>query len=280
VLEDVLSSAARALAASSDSARADALLLLAHVLGRSREWILAHGDEPLSDEDIARYRALCAERARGVPVAYLLGSAWFYGREFIVDRRVLIPRPETEHLVEEAVAFLKTRPQPTALDVGAGSGAIAGTIAAEVPNAFVDATDASLDALAVAAENIRRLNVADRVTLHHGDLTQRVDRKTFDAIVANLPYVPTSDIAHAPDPVSFEPRAALDGGPDGLDLYRRLLPALRRLVKPAALVLLEAAPPLMAPLEAIARGAFPDAPVDRGSDYGGRERYVRIRVAS
>jgi len=275
-IDRALASGVGALAGASDSPRTDALLLLAHVTDRSREWILAHGDESLSRTQAARFSTLCSERAQGVPIAYLLGTAWFCGREFVVDRRVLIPRPETEHLVEEAVAYLKTREHPTALDVGAGSGAIACTIAAEVPHVHVDATDVSVEALEVATENARRLDVTHHVNFYYGNLTEPVRRKHYDSVVANLPYVPSDDIAPVPDPVSFEPRSALDGGDDGLDLYRQLLPMLPPLLKPGALVLLEAAPPLMHALLTTARNAFPHARVDVGCDYGGRERYVRI----
>lgn len=267
----------------SDSARTDAQLLLAHVLQRDKEWIIAHGEAFLSKAQAERFTALCDVRASGLPMAYILGTAYFYGREFLVNDKVLIPRPESEHLVEDAIAHLKTVVNPgftkqliPVLDVGLGSGAIACSIAAEVPQVVVEGTEISPFALKAAETNARRLNVHSRCKFHFGDLTQPLGERQFEVIVANLPYVPTADIAPAPNPVSFEPREALDGGPDGLALYRRLLPTLPSLLKPGGLVLLEAAPPVMNGLVDEAQRAFPHGTVEVGYDYGGRERYVRI----
>ncbi len=262
------------LADSSDSPRADALLLLAHALNRGRAWIVAHGDATPSMQGTEAFRRLSGERSRGVPVAYLLGSAGFYGREFLVNESVLIPRPETEHLVDEALRFIGDRPLHV-LDVGTGSGAIACTIAAETC-ATVYGTDISPAAVAIANENVRRWGVADRCRFYVGDLTEPVSAERFDVAVANLPYVPTAEIAGKPNPVAYEPREALDGGPDGLALYRRLLGALPGLVNPSALILLEAAPPSLPGLAAIAKAELPYSTVAVGRDYAGLDRYLRI----
>jgi release factor glutamine methyltransferase len=276
-VSEALADGIRALEATSDSPRADAQLLLAHVLHQHKEWLISHGDVPLAVSQRDAFRAACGVRAGGKPVAYILGTAWFHGHEFVVDEDVLIPRPETEHLVDDAIERLKTLPAPAMLDVGTGSGAIACTIAAEVPRVTIDATDISHEALNVARENARRLDVDTRVHFFWGDLTTPLGReRRYDVVVANLPYVPTGDIAPAPSPVSFEPRLALDGGADGLDAYRRLLPSLPERLSPEALVLLEAAPPVMKGLEELAREAFPDADVSVRNDYGGRERYVCV----
>jgi release factor glutamine methyltransferase len=256
----------------------DAELLLAHVLGVDPAWLVAHDDAEIGEAPARRFAELVERRRRGEPLAYLIGSAGFYRREFMVDERVLVPRPETEHLVEAALEHLRAHARPRVLDVGTGSGAIACTIAAELANAHVDAVDASLDALDVARENCRRLGVQQRVRLVHGDLTQPVSGERYHAIVANLPYVPTAEIARPPDPVSFEPRAALDGGSDGLAIYRRLLPDLPALLEPGGLVLAEAAPPTIQGLASLAREAFPNAAVTIGYDYAGLERFVRVRV--
>jgi release factor glutamine methyltransferase len=259
---------------SSASPRADALLLLAHVLNRGREWLVAHGDATPTLEETEAFQRLSAERCRGVPVAYLLGSAGFYGREFLVNENVLVPRPETEHLVEEALRFIGNRPLRV-LDVGIGSGAIACSIAAE-SRAIVCGTDISPAAIAIAKENARRLGVAERCHFFAGDLTEPVSAERFDLVVANLPYVPTAEIADKPDPVAYEPREALDGGPDGLALYRRLLETLAPLVNPNALILLEAAPPTLPGLAAIAKTALPHCSITVGRDYAGLDRYLRI----
>lgn len=276
-----LAAAVRSLEATSESPRLDAQLLLAHALGTSKEWLIAHGDEELKPAHESAYAAACADRASGRPIAYILGSAWFHGREFVVNRNVLVPRPETEHLVDDAIEHVQAIANPFVLDVGAGSGAIACTIAAEVSHARVDAIDISRDALNVARENAVCLGVSSRVVFYEGDLVAPLPRdRRYDAIVANLPYVPTAEIDPAPAAVSFEPRLALDGGADGLEAYRRLLPLLPVYTAPGAMVLLEAAPALMVGLEALARVAFPRAEVGVRTDYGGRERYVRVRCPS
>ena len=259
---------------SSASPRADALLLLAHVLNRGRDWLIAHDDATPSLEEAEAFQRLSEQRSWGVPIAYLLGSAGFYGREFLVNENVLVPRPETEHLVDEALRFIGDTPLRV-LDVGTGSGAIACTIAAET-KATVLGTDISPAAVAIANENARRFNVADRCRFYVGDLTEPVKAQRFDVVVANLPYVPTSQISDKPDAVAYEPREALDGGPDGLALYRRLLDALAPLVNPNALILLEAAPPTMPGLAAIAKSALPHCAFAVGRDYAGLDRYLKI----
>ncbi len=273
------------LAKTSTSPRADAQLLLAHALGRDREWLLANSESFLMKPQIEKFRTLCERRSTGTPIAYILGLAWFYGREFSVNDSVLIPRPETEHLVDEAVAFLRARvnldlPKAllTVLDVGVGSGAIGCSIAAEVPNAVIEGTDASAAALKVAEHNARRLNVQARCKFYLGDLAGPVGERRYDVLVANLPYIPTADVPAAPNPVGFEPRQALDGGPDGLSFYRRLLVDAPRLMRPGGLLLLEAAEPTMNGLEALATDAFPGGTIEVRSDYGGLPRYVKVKA--
>jgi release factor glutamine methyltransferase len=282
-----LARAIATLARSSDSPRADALLLLSHVLERDRAWIVAHGEAFLSKPQGERFAALCELRGDGTPLAYILGSAGFYGREFIVNEHVLVPRPETEHLVDEAIAFIKNRLDPdlpkhvmTVLDVGVGSGTIACTLAAEIANVSVEATDTSREALKVAELNARRFNVLGRCKFHYGNLAEPVTGRSFDLIVANLPYIPTADLPAAPDPVAFEPRAALDGGRDGLDAYRALLPSVPGILKPGGALLMEAAPPVMSGLAALTTRTFPEAVVEIGEDYAGLARFVKAHSFS
>lgn len=235
---------------------------------------MAHADAPVPRTAAAAFAELCGRRRTGVPVAYLLGSAHFCAREFIVDENVLVPRPETEHLVEEALRFINDRAATRVLDVGTGCGAIACTIAAE-SRAHVDATDISPDALEVARENARRLGVVDRVRFRHGDLAQPVRNERYDVIVANLPYVPTADLPKQPDPTSFEPRVALNGGPDGLSLYRRLLSQIHGMLTSNSLLLLEAAPPTILELKKLVHSTFPNFVISIGRDYAGLDRYVK-----
>lgn len=210
----------------------------------------------------------------GYPEAYKTGWKGFYRREFAVNKHVLVPRPETEHLVEEAIAFLTAQQKRHVLDVGTGSGAIACTLAAEVEDAIIDATDISAQALEVARRNAERIGVSDRVRFILADIA--APNKRYDVIIANLPYIPTADVPQKPDPVAFEPRVAVDGGPDGLEQYHKLLAMAPQLVNLGALLLLEAAPPTIQALHTMAAAAFPSAQLSTHFDYSGLERFLRI----
>ncbi len=262
------------------------MLLLARALDCEREWIVAHGEVRAEFAPARRFETLCSLRASGMPMAYVLGLAGFYGREFRVDERVLVPRPETEHLIDEALSFLKPRRSAgmpaaaTVLDVGTGSGAIACTIAAENRDAFVHATDVSAPALEVARINAERLNVAERCRFHLGRFAEPVAGRRFDLVLANLPYVPTRDIPPRPNPIAFEPHEALDGGRDGLDAYREFVPEVPGLLEPGGVAVFEAAPALMPALVALVERTFHARPVEVGHDYAGLARYVRVATAS
>lgn len=269
----------------SDSARFDAWLLLEAACGASSARILAHPEDELGAEAASRYESYLARRARGEPVAYITGSVGFYGRSFRVDRRVLIPRPETEHLVEGALDHLRAlrasgARRLRAADVGTGSGAIAISLAAELDGLEVFAGDLSPDALALATQNAAALGVGDRVRFATGDLLEPLRAYgPFACIVANLPYVPSAEVPARPNPVGFEPRLALDGGADGLALYRRLLAAAGACCAPGGALFLEAAPGTIAALAALVEAALPAAAIEIGTDYGGDERYVSAKVA-
>ena len=257
--------------------RLDAVFLLAHAGGVSRAEMIAHRERELAPEIAARFGDLVERRARGTPLAYVTGEAGFYGRMFGVDERVLVPRPETELAIEWAARHLRAigRENGSAADIGTGSGAIAVTLAGELPHLSVYASDVSQDALAVARRNAARNDVFQHVTFLHGDLAvPLLPYAPFDCVVANLPYVPTADCATAPNSVSFEPVLARDGGPDGLSLYRRLLPALPHLAAPRGIVLLEAAPVNARALERLVRETLPGAGVETIHDYADLERFV------
>ena len=208
-----------------DSPRLDAELLLVHALGATRVEIIIDSKRPLAGVELGRFRALVRRRRAHEPIAYIVGSREFYGRNFRVDRRVLIPRPDTETLVE--VALGRTRALSLcmrALDLCTGSGCVAITLGRERPTAPITATDVSEDAIAVARDNGLRLgayNVAFRV----GDLFAPIDNSQhFDLITANPPYITSTEIdGLASDIRDHEPRLALDGGPEGLDLLRRII---------------------------------------------------------
>jgi release factor glutamine methyltransferase len=207
-------------AAGVDSPRLDAELLLAAASGLDRERLIAEPEAPLAPDAGRRFGAMVRRRLRREPVAYILGRKWFRRLELEVDRRALIPRPETELLVEVG---LELGPR-TALDVGTGSGAVALALAAELDGAELVATDSSPAALELARANAERLGLADRVALEAGTLP---DRGGFDLLLANLPYVTEPDWPGlAPEIRDWEPREALLAGPEGLDAIRALLAAL------------------------------------------------------
>ena len=261
-----------------ETGRLDAVFLLAHAGGVSRAEMIARRDAELTPEIEERFEALVALRERGMPLAYVTGEAGFYGRMFGVDTRVLVPRPETELAVEWAIRHLQAigRESGTAADIGTGSGAIAVTLACELRELGVYASDISQPALSVARRNAARNNVFQHVTFLHGNLAEPLLRYApFDCVVANLPYVPSDQCSAPPDPVSYEPLLARDGGPsDGLDRYRRLLPDLPRLVAPRGIAIFEAAPVNARLLEALVRTALPTAGIETVPDYGGLDRLV------
>jgi len=205
------------------SARLDAEVLLAHVLKTNRVALYTGFDKPLEEPELARYRELIKRRLAGEPVAYLIGEQEFWSLPLAVDARVLIPRRDTETLVEVG----KRAGGRRIADVATGSGAVALALATELPEATVVATDVSEEALAVARANVARHGLDGRVELRAGDLVQPLAAESFDLIVSNPPYVRTGDLAGLSAEVRREPRRALDGGADGLDILRRLVASAR-----------------------------------------------------
>ncbi|MCC8396421.1 peptide chain release factor N(5)-glutamine methyltransferase [Paraburkholderia sp. MMS20-SJTR3] len=206
----------------------EARILLTHVLGWRRTQLITRGDEPLEAANVERYRALEARRVAGEPVAQLVGAREFFGLEFEVTPHVLIPRPETELLVETALAALENRPRPRVLDLGTGTGAIAVALASTRPDALVWALDRSADALAVAARNGARLLDARRpggaVTFLQSDWYDSLDAAVrFDAIVSNPPYIASGDPHLLEGDLRFEPRGALTDEADGLSAIRAII---------------------------------------------------------
>jgi release factor glutamine methyltransferase len=224
----------------SDRNRADAELLLMHVLGRNRAWVLTHAEAIPSDQLAARFIKLIERRFRGEPVQYIIGETEFYGLPFTVTPDVLIPRPETEHLVEKALELARAIERPQIVDVGTGSGAIAVALAHQLPKAEITAIDISESGLRVAHNNARQNAVDQRVRFLQGDLLAPVLGELFDLVVSNPPYVPNSDRTLMSVEVrEYEPALALFAGEDGLAAYRRLIPAAYCVLVPGGFIVLE-----------------------------------------
>ena len=221
-----------------ESPRLNAEHLLAHALGLKRMELYLQFDRPLTEAERAPLRDMVKRRGTREPLQHILGTAEFHGRSFLCDKRALIPRPETEQLVELALEIAKQLDTPAILDIGTGSGVIALTIALELPSAAIHATDASTNALALAAENAARHDLANRNTFHPADLLPPGGTR-FDLIIANLPYIPSDDIASLSPEVRHDPASALDGGADGLDLIRRLIDTAPARLAPGGALLLE-----------------------------------------
>jgi release factor glutamine methyltransferase len=226
-----------------ESARLEAQVLLAHILNCPRIELVARSLEQPTDEERARFRELIKRRVDGWPVAYLVGQKEFYLLKFEVSPAVLVPRPDTETLVLEALRILKPQSAPAVLDLGTGSGCIAVSIAHQTKQngARVLATDISPDALDVARRNAEAHAVADRVAFAQGDLFAAVPAgAAFDLVVSNPPYVTPAELAGlTPDVREHEPRLALDGGPDGLAFYRRIAAGVGPFLKPGGRLVVE-----------------------------------------
>jgi release factor glutamine methyltransferase len=282
-LSVVLHQAAQKLAAAGvDSPRLTAEALLAHTLGLSRAQLLARPEQPFSPEKHSALASLVERAAQGEPLAYLSGRREFHSLDFLVDARVLVPRPETELLVDEALRFLETLPagaDPHVLDVGTGSGCIAVALAVKCPRARVTAVDVSSDALDVARVNAARHGVLGRVAFFKSDLLSGLHllRAGFQLLVANLPYIPSAALGELPV-ARHEPRLALDGGPDGLLWVRRLLVDAPRVMAAGGRLLLEIEDHQGATAAALAQRAFPRAQVAVHPDFAGLDRILSIAL--
>ncbi len=221
-------------------ARRDAETLLLDVLRMERAALLVRWKEVLDEAESERYLELIARRQAGEPIQYIRGETEFYGLPFYVTRDCLIPRPETEHLAEKAIELAGRFPAPRIADVGTGSGCIAVALAAHLPRAWVAATDLSASALALARRNAGRHAVAGRIRFLKGNLLAPAAGEPFDLVVSNPPYVPTADRASlAVEVRDFEPPLALFAGPDGLEVYRALIPQAFAALIPGGFVVLE-----------------------------------------
>lgn len=258
-----------------DSPRLDAELLLAHVLDVNRASVLAWPERQLTPKQLTRTRDLVTRRASREPLAYIIGYREFFDLDFVVDSRVLIPRPETELLVEQALHIARQLSVPPKIaDVGSGSGAIAVTMAVHLPQALIYALDDASEPLAVTQENARRHGVANQVHCIQGDLLAPLP-EAVNIITANLPYVTTKEWEDLPPEIhAYEPKNALDGGPDGLALIRRLLVTASDHLKPGGSILLEIGAGQGEAVMTLAQEHVPGARVRLVQDYAGLDRLV------
>jgi release factor glutamine methyltransferase len=279
-IEQALAFGRRQLAASTD-ASIDARLLLQHVLKAEHASLIARHADPMSSEQEALYTTLVARAVRREPIPYIIGEAPFFGRMYYVNHSVLIPRPETELLVETALEIVGRGPgtgSPYVIDAGTGSGCVAITLALALPEACIEATDISAAALDVARQNAARHQVADRVQFRIGSLLGSSAGRP-DLVVANLPYVADPEWTDLAEGVKwYEPPLALRGGPDGLELIRPLLEQAKTRLAAGGAICLEIGWQQGSAAARLAREHFPRAEVAVRADYSGLDRIVTIQT--
>jgi release factor glutamine methyltransferase len=255
-----------------DDALLEGEILLRHVLGIDRATLFAELDAAISSTQVKALHQLVDRRLRGEPSAYITGHKEFFGLDFVVDPRVLIPRPETELLVEKVIDICQSHSVSSIADIGTGCGAIAISLAVNLPSITVYASDISPEALEVATQNCVKLGVKDRIRLLSGDLLDPLP-EPVDIIVTNLPYVRKKDLS-----VGFEPVLALDGGEDGLDKIRTLCFQARNKLRKYGFLILEIGQGQADDVNAILREYFPRALIETDRDLAGIERMVCLRL--
>jgi len=262
----------------------DAQLILAHAVHKPRTWILAHPETPLSAPQLDSVKQAVSRLEAGIPLPYILGHWEFFGLDFDITPDVLIPRPETELLVEGAIAWLKSSPEKKSVaDIGTGSGCIAVSLAIHVPELLVMSTDISPKALTVARRNARKFHVEHQIEFVECDLlpssSTNLRSSSFDLICANLPYIPTETL-HSLAIYGREPTLALDGGADGLDLIRRLLTLAPKWLTPGGRMLLEIEATLGTSALSLAYDSFSEAEIHLHQDLTGRDRWLEIQLSN
>jgi release factor glutamine methyltransferase len=280
IQQTLMAAAARLADAGIETARLDAEVLLRHALGVDRTRLFVMLPDPMSEEIVGPYDDLISRRVSGEPVAYLVGKREFMGLEFRTTTEVLIPRPDTEPLVEWALEWLERRPDARVADIGTGSGAIAVSLAAHLPASFtgkIIAVDVSPEALEVAeanADSVLTAELRSRLVFVQGSLTEPLDGPV-DLILANLPYLTPAQMAENPE-LDAEPSLALLGGEDGLDLVRATVADLPRILAADGAAVFEIDPSQAAATRALLQRIFPEAHTLVLHDLAGRERHVVV----
>lgn len=257
----------------------EADILIAYVIGKPREFIMAHPEVTLAKPLAKRFFDYCARRKSGIPLAYLTNHKEFFGLDFFVDERVLIPRPETEHLVSEVFSLAGEFKIPRILDTGTGSGCIAISLALSLPKAKITASDISKDALSIARKNVRAHRVSRQIRLVRGDLLKPFIDSRFDIIVANLPYVPRRESHLVEKEVKkHEPKSALWGGQDGLKFLRQFLHQVKNLAHPPRYVLCEFGFSMKKDVQKLIESIFKNSHVVYKKDLSRRDRYFILQL--
>ncbi len=284
LVQEMLDATTARLLPLSDTPQLDAQVLLAHIFDKPRTWLLAHTTSALDSVHAATLETLLRRLEQGEPLPYVLGHWEFFGLDFDISPEVLIPRPETELLVERAIGWLQASPgQRAVADIGTGSGCIAVSLAIHVPDTHIVATDISPSALAIARRNAKKFDVAAQIdfvesdilpphrdSFYYGDIQ-------FDLICANLPYIPTGKLSALPVH-DREPALALDGGPDGLDPFRKLFKLVPDWMAPNGRILLEIEATRGAAVLSLAYDAFTQAEMHLHQDLMGRNRLLDIQL--
>jgi release factor glutamine methyltransferase len=263
-----------------ETARLDAQVLLAHISGHNRAWLLSHPEASLTKEQEEALQAAIQKLKDGTPLPYVLGHWEFFGLDFAITPDVLIPRPETELLIETALGYARTHPGSVQriLDVGTGSGIIPITLASHIPHSRLVATDISSAAIKIARENAVQHGVEDRIQFIQADLLPNdIQTGSFEMVCANLPYIP-SETLKGLSINGREPSLALDGGPDGLDVIRKLLSTLPNKITGVRLILLEIEESQGSAARGLAEAAFPGAVIHVKKDLSGNDRLVTINT--
>ena len=283
LLQDLLDTTAERLSPLSDTPKLDAQVLLAHVFDKPRTWVIAHPNSTPDFEQAAKLSDLTKRLELGEPLPYVLGHWEFFGLDFDITPDVLIPRPETELLVERAVAWLQASPERrTVADIGTGSGCIAVSFAMHIPKIRIVGTDISLPALKVARRNAIKFNIAHLIDLVQCDLLpQHIDSlstdRHFDLVCANLPYIPTGKLNTLPI-FGREPTIALDGGADGLDPYRKFFKLVPEWMASGGRILLEIEATRGLAVLSLAYDAFSSAAIHLHQDLAGHDRLLEIQL--
>ena len=257
----------------------EAQVLLRNTLGMDRATFHASPDRELSDKDAEAFERTVGRRIGGEPLSYITGHREFYGLDFVVTPDVLVPRQETEFLVEAVLGYARSRGEDggdlTIADIGTGSGAVAVALGCHLPNATVYATDVSQEALRVADENVQRHGLDGRVHLRHGDLFEAL-AGPVDVVASNPPYLSDDEVAELPPDVQREPTLALAAGVDGMDVLRRLMSGAREYVKPGGLLALEIDPRRREAVERLVGRTFPGSKIGIVRDHAGLDRVVTV----